>query len=101
MLALITKQKLGLIKKETRFKITQFPFTAIIHEIHLIGVGFMSKPITQKHERFVKVLNKDEVYIYKNTSSDCHACQDLYGCVKRENINQDPFLSKTLFWKSE
>jgi hypothetical protein len=103
MLALIQRQKkkLGLSEEIKKFRITQFPFTTIIKEIHLIGVGFMSKPITKKHERFVKVLNEHEVYIYKSSRNNCYACQDLYGRVKKEYINQDPFLSQAFFWKSE
>ncbi len=97
----IPKQKLGPLSygKEKSFKLKVFPFVTTIREVHLMGVGFMSKPITQVHERWVKVLNEHEVYVYRNPVNDCHICGNYYGRIRTEDINEDPHISKIFFWQ--
>lgn len=96
----IPQKKVGPIKfgPEKTFKLKLFPFVVLIKETHLIGTGFMSKPITRNHERWVKVLNEHEVYVFKNSLNGCHICENYYGMVKTENINLDPHIGKIFSW---
>lgn len=97
----IPKKKVGPFKfgQEKSFKLKLFPFATSIQEVHLIGVGFMSKPITQVHERWVKVLNEHELYVYKNSLNSCHVCENYFGKINAEDINLDPHVSKIFYWQ--
>ena len=97
----IPKKKVGPLSfgKESAFKLKIFPFVITIKELHLIGVGLMSNPIIKIHERWVKVLNEHEVYLYRNPLNDCHVCEAFYGKVKFADINLDPHISKILYWQ--
>jgi hypothetical protein len=106
----IPRKKVGLLSfgKEKSFKLKFFPFVTSIKEQHLIGIGILSRPITKEHERWIKVLNEHEVYVYKQSlpllrkgknSYPCHICENYYGMVKFEDINQDPHLRKIFYWQ--
>jgi hypothetical protein len=95
-----TKFKIGPLSLGTKLKnsINIFPFTAIIEEKHAVARTKFNGVVLKMHERLVKVISQDEVYVAKHADRDCYFCQRFHGYLKRENINKDPYVSKILMW---